>query len=129
MSWRYLQFHFQQSCCSLCVQTVHRIVLCIIYLLINNLICLTLVCVWYYIWCDTEADFTNHSLFTMAKIHMHHIGRVGPICVCHTRCSVETDGRIYLVLAWRLLSTCHTLHFKELRVSTKIRVLPCGTLS
>jgi len=36
---------------------------------------------------------------------------------------------LILFLTWKLLSTSPTLCFKEIRVSTKIRVLSPGTLS
>ena len=36
------------------------------------------------------------------------------------------DGSSWF-LAWKLLSTSHTLYFKEIQVSAKIRVLPSGT--
>ena len=49
------------------------------------------------------------------------------VSVCHKLCSIETAGRINLVLAWRLLLTSPTLCFKEIQVPTKIRVLPSGT--
>jgi len=51
-------------------------------------------------------------------------------CLClsvTSRCSIETDRRNNLVLAWGLLSTSPTLYFMEIQVSTKIRVLPSGT--
>jgi len=44
-----------------------------------------------------------------------------------SRCSVETDGRNNLVFGVELLSTSPTLCFKEIQVSTKLRVLPSGT--
>ena len=50
-----------------------------------------------------------------------------PITMC--RCSIKRDERINLVLTWRLLSTSPTLCYKEVRVSTKIRVLLSGTVS
>jgi len=52
------------------------------------------------------------------------------LCLClsvTSRCSVETDGRINLVLTRGLLSTSPTLCFTQIQVSTKIRVLPSGT--
>ena len=44
-----------------------------------------------------------------------------------SRCSVETDGRNNLVFGMELLSTSPTLCFKEIQVSTKLRVPPSGT--
>ena len=46
-----------------------------------------------------------------------------------SRCSIEMGGRIELVFACRLLSIYHTLYFKEIQISTEVRVLPSGTLS
>jgi len=52
------------------------------------------------------------------------------LCLSVTnRCSIKTDERIGLVLALTLLSTYPTLCYKKIQVSTKIRVLPSGTLS
>jgi len=55
------------------------------------------------------------------------------LCLClsvtvTSRCSVETVERIWLVLAWGLLSTYRTLCCKETQVPSKIRVLPSGIL-
>ena len=44
-----------------------------------------------------------------------------------SRCFIETDGRNNLVFGMGLLSTSPTLCFKEIQVSTKIRVLPSKT--
>jgi len=52
------------------------------------------------------------------------------VCLSVTsRYCIETSGRIELVLAWRLPSTCFTLHWKERWVSPNTRALPSGTLS
>ena len=55
------------------------------------------------------------------------------VCVCLSvsvtrRCSVETVERVGLVLAWELISAYPTLCYKKIRVSSKIRELPSGTL-
>jgi len=50
------------------------------------------------------------------------------LSVCLSQVGVETDKRIGLVLAWELPSTYPTLRYKEIQVSSKIRVLPSGTL-
>ena len=61
----------------------------------------------------------------------------GPVSVClsicrsvTTRCSIKRDERVNLVLAWMFFPTSRrsrpTLCFKEIRVSTKIRVLLSG---
>ena len=50
------------------------------------------------------------------------------LSVCLSQVGVETDKRIGLVLAWELPSTYPTLCYKEIQVSSKIRVLPSGTL-
>jgi len=53
-------------------------------------------------------------------------------CLCPSaisRCSTETDGRIDLILAWRLLLTSPTLCCQEIQLSTKIRILLSGTFS
>ena len=47
-------------------------------------------------------------------------------CVCVGVLSKGMDGIIWF-LAWGLLSTSPTLCFKEIQVSTKIRVLPSET--
>ena len=54
------------------------------------------------------------------------------LCMClsvsvTSRCSVETGERIELVLAWELPSTYPTLCYKEIQISSKIRVLPSRT--
>ena len=50
------------------------------------------------------------------------------VCLSVTsRCSIKMDELVNLVLAWRLLSTSPTLCFKEIQISTKIRVLSSGT--
>ena len=52
-------------------------------------------------------------------------------CLClsvTSRCSIEMDGRIELVLACRLLSSYPTLCY-EIQLSTKRRVLHSGTFS
>jgi len=72
------------------------------------------------------------SLFTRA--HDTMLARVAMAqCLClsvTSRCSVEMDGRIELVFGvYRLLSTYPSLCYKEIQVSTKINVLPSGTLS
>ena len=53
----------------------------------------------------------------------------GPVSVCLCVCLSQVgvlvkwlDGSSWF-LAWRLVLTCPTLYFKEIRVSTKIRVL------
>jgi len=51
------------------------------------------------------------------------------VCVCLSQVGVPTkgiNGSIWS-LTWRLLSTSPTLCFKEIQVSTKMRVLPSGT--
>jgi len=62
----------------------------------------------------------------------HMLARVAmALCLClsvTSRCSIETDERIELVLAWDLSSTYPTLCYKEIRISSKIRVLPSGNL-
>ena len=55
------------------------------------------------------------------------------LCLClsvtvTSRCSIETVERIWLVLAWGLLSNYRTLCCKETQVPSKIRVLPSGIL-
>jgi len=56
-------------------------------------------------------------------------------CLCPSvsvisRCSIETDGRIELVFfASRLLSTSPTLWYKEIQLSTEIRVIPLELLA
>ena len=59
----------------------------------------------------------------------------GPVSVCLCVCLSQVgvlvkwlDGSSRF-LAWRLVLTCPTLYFKEIRVSTKIRVLSSGTFS
>jgi len=50
------------------------------------------------------------------------------MCLClsfTSRCSVKRDERINLVFG---MEVCPTLCFKEIEVSTKIRLLPSGTL-
>jgi len=47
----------------------------------------------------------------------------GPVSVCHNSVSVERDGQIELVLAWRLSLTYLTLPYLEFQVSTQLRVL------
>jgi len=50
------------------------------------------------------------------------------VCLSVTsRCSIKWDVRVNLVLALRLLSTSHTLCFKEIHVFTKIGALLSGT--
>jgi len=51
-------------------------------------------------------------------------------CVClsvsvsiYSRYSIESDGWLDLVLAWRLLSTSPTQCYKEIQVSTKVTLL------
>ena len=44
-----------------------------------------------------------------------------------SRCSIESDERIDVVIAYRLFSTSPTLCCKEIQVSTKTRVLSSGT--
>ena len=53
------------------------------------------------------------------------------LCLSVSRVGVLAKGMNGLIcfLAWRLLSTSPTLSFKEILVSTKIRVLPFGTFS
>ena len=54
------------------------------------------------------------------------------VCQCvsvTSRCSIETSGRIQLVLAWRFSLTYPTLYYSGIQVFTKITVLPCKTLS
>ena len=46
-----------------------------------------------------------------------------------SRYCVETTGRIEVVFGMEILSTYLTLWYKEMWVSPKITVLPCGTLS
>jgi len=56
----------------------------------------------------------------------------GPVSVSvsvTSRCSIKRDGRLICFLAWRLFSTSPTLCFKEIRVSTKVRILPRKTFS
>jgi len=45
-----------------------------------------------------------------------------------SRCSVETAEQIELVLACEFPSTRPTLCSKEIHVTSKVRVLPCGIL-
>ena len=59
----------------------------------------------------------------------------GPVSVCLCVCLSQVgvlvkwlDGSSWF-LAWWLVLTCPTLYFKEIRVSTKIRVLSSGTFS
>ena len=50
------------------------------------------------------------------------------VCLSVTsRCSIKRDVRVNLVLALKLLSTSHTLCFKEIQVFTKIGALLSGT--
>ena len=54
------------------------------------------------------------------------------VCVClsvTSRCYVKRDERINLVSDIGLLSASPTLCFKEIQVSTKVRVLLSGTFS
>ena len=56
----------------------------------------------------------------------------GPVSVSvsvTSRCSIKRDGRLICFLAWKLFSTSPTLCFKEIRVSTKVRILPRKTFS
>ena len=59
-------------------------------------------------------------------LHSRLLHTVTILCVSvRSRISIETDERIEVVLACRLLWTV----FKEIQVTTKIRVLPSGTLA
>jgi len=53
------------------------------------------------------------------------------VCVCLSQVGVLSKGMNGLMwfLAWRLFSTSPALSFKEIRVFTKIRVLPSGNFS
>ena len=53
------------------------------------------------------------------------------VCLCLLQVgdlSKRMDGLRWF-LVWRLLSTCPTLCYKEIQVSTKIKVLPAENLS
>jgi len=54
-----------------------------------------------------------------------------PVYVCLTQVGVLSKGMNGLIwfLAWRLLLTSPALCFKEVQVSTKIRVLPSESFS
>jgi len=51
------------------------------------------------------------------------------VCVCLPQVGVLSKGMNTLIwfLAWMLFSTSHTLCFKEIQLSTEIRVLTSGT--
>jgi len=52
----------------------------------------------------------------------------GPVSVT-SHCSIKMAEPVKLVFAWDLPSSCHTLSFKVTHISSKIRVVPSGTLS
>jgi len=101
--------------------------------------------------CKINCSFSDISLLGQQTITLNLKGfhprdamlpRVLAIARCHSvclsvrlclsvisRCSIKRNERINLFLAWRLFSTSLTRCFKEIQISTKIRVIPAGTFS
>ena len=73
--------------------------------------------------------------FLPARRHASAGTSCGPMSVClclsvTSWCSIKSNKRINLVFGiGSFFSTSPTLYFKEIQVSTKIRVLPSGTFS
>ena len=81
-----------------------------------------------------RADFFYRATLCQRSIIAVVVGlSVSPsLSVCQSvtsRYCIETSGRIELILAWRLPSTCFTLHCKERWLSPNTRALPSGALS
>ena len=69
-----------------------------------------------------DAKFTKWVGFCLHVAILAWILAVA-VSVCHNSVSVERDGQIELVLAWRLSLTYLTLPYLEFQVSTQLRVL------
>jgi len=83
-----------------------------------------------------HSTFVRHDLLLPARRYASAGTSHDPVSVSvsvcllvTSRCSIKRDERINLVLARGLLSTSPIHCFKDIQVSTKIRVHPSGSLS